>query len=308
MRILITGGAGFQGSHLVERCLNAGHQVTILNTYSEEAIRNTGQRDKDVSVVWGSITDSEIVEKTVRGQELVVHMAARINVDESIEAPGTFLAANVMGTYNVLEAVRRQECRLVYSSTCEVYGAHHGAVTETSDLRPNSPYAASKAAADRLCFAYNQTYGVDVVIVRPSNVYGVRQKSGKGGAVIPIFVEKALGHIPLTVFGTGEQRRQYIHVEDLVRGYELVIGRTDLQGEVINFGTADTPSIKEIAEFISQQLDTSVEYVPARLGEVPGFKLDSSKAAQMGFSPNVSFWDGLGSYIEWRKSTQRSGI
>ena len=179
MRILITGGAGFQGSHLAERCLNAGHQVAILNTFSEEAVGNISQLDKEVTVVWGSITDSEIVEKTVRGQELVVHMAARINVDESIEAPATFLAANVMGTYNVLEAVRRQECRLVYSSTCEVYGAHDGAVTETSDLRPNSPYAASKAAADRLCFAYAQTYGVDVVILRPCNVYGARQKGGK---------------------------------------------------------------------------------------------------------------------------------
>ena len=235
-------------------------------------------------------------------------MAARINVDESIEAPASFLAANVMGTYNVLEAVRRQECRLVYSSTCEVYGAHNGAVTETSDLRPHSPYAASKAAADRLCFAYYQTYGVDVVIIRPSNVYGPRQKRGKGGAVIPIFVERGLENRPLTVFGTGEQRREYLHVEDLVRGYKLVIGRTDLAGEVVILGTADAPSIKEIAEFISRQFDTPLEYVPARLGEVPGFRLDSSRAFQMGFSPQVSFWDGLGSYIEWRMSEQEVAI
>ncbi len=304
MRILITGGAGFQGSHLTGLCLNEGHRVTILNTFSENAAHNIDHLAKEIAIVWGSVTDPEIVEKTVRDQDLVVHMAARINVDESIEAPASFLAANVMGTYNVLEAVRQQECRLVYSSTCEVYGAHHGAITETSDLRPHSPYAASKAAADRLCFAYCQTYGVDAVIVRPSNVYGPRQKRGKGGAVIPIFVERALEHRPLTVFGTGEQRREYLHIEDLVRGYKLVIGRTDLAGEVVNFGTADAPAIKEIAEFISQQLDTSVEFLPARLGEVQEFNLDSSKATQLGFVPQVPFWEGLDSYIRWRKSDQ----
>ena len=308
MRILITGGAGFQGSHLTERCLSTGHQVTILNTFSDYAVHSIGHLAKDVSIVWGSITDPEIVEKTVRGQELVVHMAARINVDESIEAPSSFLAANIMGTYNVLEAVRKYSCRLVYASSCEVYGTHQRVVSENSELRPHSPYAASKAAADRLCFAYCQTYGVDVVIVRPSNVYGPRQKGGKGGAVIPIFVQRALEHRPLTVFGTGEQRREYIHVEDIVRGYELVIGRTDLQGEVVNFGTADTPSIKEIAEFISQQFDTSVEFLPARLGEVQGFNLDSSKATQLGFVPQVPFWDGLDSYIRWRKSEQDFAI
>ncbi len=117
MRILITGGAGFQGSHLTGLCLNEGHRVTILNTFSENAAHNINYLAKDISVVWGSVTDPEIVEKTVRDQDLVVHMAARINVDESIEAPASFLAANVIGTYIVLEAVRQQECRLVYSST-----------------------------------------------------------------------------------------------------------------------------------------------------------------------------------------------
>ncbi len=288
-------------SRAAKNQLRLSDTTTILNTYSQNSAHNINSLARDISVVWGSVTDPEIVEKTVRDQDLVVHMAARINVDESIEAPASFLAANVMGTYNVLEAVRQQECRLVYSSTCEVYGAHQGAVAETSDLRPHSPYAASKAAADRLCFAYCQTYGVEAVIVRPSNVYGPRQKRGKGGAVIPIFVERALEHRPLTVFGTGEQRREYLHIEDLVRGYKLVIGRTDLAGEVVNFGTADTPSIKELAEFISVQLDTPVEYLPARLGEVPGFRLDSSKAADLGFAPHVPFWEGLNQYIQWRK-------
>ena len=124
MRILITGGAGFQGSHLAEFWLNAGHSVTILNTYSEEALRNIEAMAGGVRVVWGSVTDTEIVEKTLRDQDVVVHLAARISVDESISTPRSFLQVNVEGTYNVLQSVRESGARLIYGSSCEVYGSH----------------------------------------------------------------------------------------------------------------------------------------------------------------------------------------
>lgn len=305
MRILITGGAGFQGSHLAEGCLRQGHEVSILNTFSQRSLDNVSKLLKDANIVWGSITDPEIVEKTVRQQDVVIHMAARINVDESIQNPLSFLAANVTGTCNMLEAVRKFGSRMIHASSTEVYGsAGGGAIKETSEMRPYSPYAASKSAADRFCFSYVKTYDIDVTIVRPCNLFGPRQKSGAGGAVIPIFVDRASSGQPLTVFGSGEQRREYMHVDDLVDAYLFVLGRDDLKGEALNFGTGETPSIKEIAHFVAGKFDSKVEHGPGRLGEIDVMKLDSSKAKGLGFMPKVHFWDGLDRYIQWRQNTE----
>lgn len=299
MRIMITGGAGFQGSHLAEYWLQAGHDVTLLNTYSREAEQNSATVAKQSSVVWGSVTDREIVEKTARGHDVLVHLAARINVDESIDDPMIFLTVNVLGTMNVLEAARKFGTRVIYASSCEVYGFAEGAgVTEQAELRPHSPYAASKAGADRLCFAYHKTYGLDVTILRACNIYGERQKSGRGGAVIPIFASQALAGKPLTVFGAGRQRREYMHVSDLVAAYDLVFRRSDLAGVALNVGTAERPSIKQIAEFISAKTNVPIEYGPPRSGDVLGFMLDSSRARKLGFDPQVKFWDGLSRYLE----------
>lgn len=303
MRILITGGAGFQGSYLAERWLSDGHDITILNTYSEEARENISSFAGDVSLVWGSITDREVVEKTVRGHEVVVHLAALINVDDSISSPRHFLDVNAGGTLNVLEAVRQNQSRMIHASTCEVYGyAEETPVTEHTELKPHSPYAASKAAADRMCFAYHKSYRLDVTIVRPSNVYGERQKSGRGGAVIPIFASLAAEGKPLTVFGDGTQTREYINVEDLASAYSLILKRNDLSGATLNVGTGETPSVKEIATFISERAGVPIKNGPARAGEVAGFALDSSAIRAMGFAPQIKFWDGLTRYLDAAKT------
>ena len=184
MKILITGGSGFQGSHLVESLLNNGHEISVLNTYSETAVSHLPKPVLNrINLVWGSVTDKELVDKTVRGHEAVFHLAARINVDESLKDPLAFVNVNVLGTFNVLEAVRANGARLILVSSCEVYGDGHNLkegqmLNERSELMPNSPYAASKAAADRLAYAYFKSFGVDVAIVRPFNIYGERQKSG----------------------------------------------------------------------------------------------------------------------------------
>jgi dTDP-glucose 4,6-dehydratase len=303
MRILVTGGAGFQGSHLVEACLSAGHQITVLNTFSPRALKNIEAFVDRTAVVWGSVTDPEIVEKTVRGHEVVFHLAGRIHVDESIDTPVSYLNTNVLGTYNILQAIRKEKARLIFSSSVEVYGASDGEVlTETSPLRPHSPYAASKAAADRLCHAYWTTYGLDVCIVRPCNIYGPRQKAGKGGAVIPIFVEQALAGKPLLVYGTGQQRREYMHVSDLVKAYLLLLERDDVKGETINVGSGERIAIGAIADFIADKLRTSVEHGPARAGEVSEFSLDSSKIKALGFKHEMPFWRGLEAYVKCQSS------
>lgn len=303
MRILVTGGGGFQGSHLVQRWIDAGHDVTVLNTRSEMSIANLSVITGAVAKVWGSVTDKKAVDGAARDQDVVVHLAARINVDESNENPGTVLEVNVMGTYNVLEAVREGGQRLVYSSSCEVYGGDHEMpIRETAVLRPHSVYAASKTAADRLCHAYWKSYDVDVCILRPSNVYGQRQKGGSGGAVIPRFVDRASRGQPLRVFGSGKQRREFMHIDDLVSAYDLVLKTDGLAGEVINIGSGETRSIRDVARRIGDHFSVPVEYGAGRPGEIDRFELDSSKAARLGFSPQVSFEEGLGRYLEWRTS------
>ena len=306
MRLLVTGGAGFQGRQLVAHWLQAGHEVTVLNTYSEAAERAAADLARDARLVWGSVTDKEIVHKTARGQDVVVHLAARISVDESIADPAAILSVNVMGTFNVLEAVRGEGARMIYASSCEAYGYAKPPVTEQSELRPHSPYAASKAAADRLCYAYYKTYGVDVTILRPCNIYGEGQKADRGGAVIPTMVGRGLAGQPIMLAGDGSQRREYMHVSDLVAAYDLFLNATGHGGEIFNVGTGETISIKDIADVVSAKLGVPVEHHEARPGEVLGFGLESSKARALGFSPQVGFEDGLSRYIEWRRDQQGS--
>lgn len=304
MKILITGGAGFQGSHLTESLLKKGHNITILNTPSEQALLNIKAVKDKVKLVWGSITDPEIVNKTVREQNVVFHLAAYINVDESRQNPERTIQTNVMGTVNILNAVRANENRLIYYSSCEVYGDGHpndGRLSETAELRPNSPYAASKAAADRICYSYFKTFGTDVTIMRPFNIFGERQKAGQFGALIPILVAKAMKVEDLTVFGTGKQFRDYMHVDDAVSACNLVLNKKNLKGRVINFGSGKSTRIVDIANYIAKKFRVKVAHGPARPGEVTKFGADTTFARSLGWKPKVDFWKGLDRYIYWVK-------
>ena len=304
MKILITGGAGFQGSHLAEFLLKIGHKISILNTYSERAIFNILAIRNRINLIWGSVTDKELVEKTVRGHETVIHMAARINVDESLKYPETVILNNVSGGVNVLEAVRKYNSRLIYSSSCEVYGDGHDLkeeelLDEFSELKPNSPYAASKAAVDRICYAYFRSFNLDVTIVRPFNIYGERQKSGRFGALIPILTAKALKGENLTVFGDGSATRDYTYVSDIVRAYNLVLENSFLKGKAINFASGQNIRVKDIAEFIAKKSGVEVIYGQSRPGEVMRFPADISFARSLGYSPQINIWEGINKYLEW---------
>ncbi len=313
MKVLITGGAGFQGSHLAESLLEQGHTVTILNTYSDSSKKNLENILSSVPVIWGSITDKETVEKSVRGNDVVFHLAAHINVDESLSNPGVFLDANVLGTFNILESVRRNGARLIFASTCEVYGDGHDIkdderVSESHEMRPNSPYAASKAAADRIIYSYFKSFDTDVTIVRPFNVYGERQKSGLYGALIPILVKRALEGKDLTVFGTGEATRDFSHIDDIVRGYTLVLNNNNLKGKAVNIASGIDTSVKDIAHFISERMGVGITNGPARPGEVMRFPADISFAKSIGYNPTISIWEGIERYIDWAKAQHQETI
>ena len=307
MKILITGGAGFQGSHLAEALLKQGHSVTIINTFKEEKLKNIESFKDKVNVVFGSITDPVLVEKTVSGHDVVFHLAANINVDQSLKDPKSFVDVNVVGTFNILEAVRANGIRMIHASTCEVYGDGHDLkanelLDETAEMKPNSPYAATKAGADRLCYSYYKSFGVPVTIVRPFNIFGERQKSGTFGALIPILVRKAMTGDTLTVFGDGLATRDYLHVSDLVRAYELVLETIGLEGKSINFGSGVNTSVNDIATYIAKKFNAEIKHGPARPGEVQRFPADISYAKSLGFSPKISIYEGIDRYIDWVKT------
>lgn len=308
MNILITGGGGFQGSHLAEALLTDGHAVSILNTCSVRAEQNLSSVQGRVRVIWGSVTDKETVEKSVRGHDVVFHLAAHINVDESLKDPLVFFYANILGTCHVLEAVKAHGARLVLTSTCEVYGDGHqlaagAGLTESAEMRPNSPYAASKAGADRMAYAYYRSYGLDVRIIRPFNIFGERQKSGSFGALIPIVTAKALRGEPLTIFGDGSATRDYSHVSDIIGAYRLALHRPELKGKAMNVASGKNTSVKDIVEYIGKALGVPVVYGPARPGEVSRFPADISLAKSLGYAPKIDIWEGIDRYLAWAKAT-----
>lgn len=303
-KLLITGGAGFQGRALVKHFLGEGHKITVLNTLSDRAIKNLKEFGDKITIVWGSVTDKELVYKTVRDHNCVFHLAARIHVDESIKSPLNTLEVNTFGTYNILESVTHFKSRLIYASSCEVYGAplNKLSIREEAELRPHSPYAASKASADRLCFSYYKTYDTDVVIVRPFNIYGPFQKKGDGGALIPIFVDLAMNGKPLTIYGTGNQKRDYMYIDDLVKAYDLIYKHKELRGHVINFGTGNETKILDIAKYIANKFHVQIINKEARPGEVSNFKANIKKARKLGFKPSIDVWSGIDKYIAWYKN------
>ncbi|NTW21970.1 NAD-dependent epimerase/dehydratase family protein [Candidatus Falkowbacteria bacterium] len=303
MKILITGGLGFQGSHLTKHFLDKGHDVTVLNTYSEHSENHLDALAAKPRVVWGSVTDKELVRKTVRDHDVIFHLAANINVDESIKLPYSFVDVNVYGTMNVLEAVREFGGRLIYASTCEVYGVNPGMdlLNEDAPLKPHSPYAATKAAADRLCYAYFKTYNLDVAVVRPFNIFGEGQKDGQFGALIPIMVRRALHGENLQVFGSGSQTRDYMYIQDLISAYDMVMETQNSAGQVYNFGTGVETSVRDIAEYIAKKMGVTVEYTNSRPGEVSRFCADLTKAKGLGFTAKFTIWEGIDNYIAWKK-------
>lgn len=303
MKLLITGGLGFQGSHLAEHFLKKGHQVTVLNTLSQRAARILHSMAQKPVVVWGSVTDYEVVRKAVREHDTVFHLAAYVNVDESLINPRSCFEVNVLGTVNVLEAARECRVRVIYASTCEVYGASFGEIliTEETELKPHSPYASSKAAADRICFSYFKSYGLDVAIVRPFNVFGPRQKEEGFGALIPVFVRRALNKENLAVFGSGEQTRDYMYITDLVSAYDLILRTKKTAGRAYNFATGIQTSVRDIAQYIAGKCGVAVEYQKPRSGEVMAFLADTAHSKKLGFAPRVALRDGINRYIAWRK-------
>src|ERR671934_1830355 len=305
MRVLVTGGAGFIGSHFVKRVVDAGDEAVVLDklTYSGNRANLDGC---DCEFVEGDICDAETVTAAGAGCDAVVNFAAETHVDRSILGAAEFIETDVLGTYVLLDFVRANGIRLVQVSTDEVYGdVPPGESSREADtLRPSSPYSASKAGGDLQVLAAVRTYGVDACITRRSNTYGPRQYPEK---LIPLFVTNALDGDPLPLYGDGRQTRDWLHVEDHCAAVELVL-RDGSGGEVYNVGAGEELENRDLTRMILELtgVDQSlVRHVEDRLGHDRRYSLDSSKLRALGGRPRRTLADGLPATVAWYRENRR---
>jgi dTDP-glucose 4,6-dehydratase len=304
--VLVTGGAGFIGSNFVHFLLEKYPEIRVVNldklTYAGN-VDNLADISCDIrhQFIHGDIRDRELVGPIFERVQGVFHFAAETHVDRSIVDAGEFVLTDVFGTYALLEALRRSPNVgfFVHVSTDEVYGSREkGHFKETDALAPSSPYAASKAGADRMAHAYRVTYGLPVMIVRPSNNYGPFQFPEK---FIPLFVTNALEGSSLPLYGKGQNVRDWLHVEDNCRAIDLVARRGAL-GETYNIGANDERRNIDVARRIVKLLDRPrdlIKSVPDRLGHDRRYAVDTRKLRGLGWAPQVVFEEGLARTVRW---------
>ncbi|WP_255198818.1 NAD-dependent epimerase/dehydratase family protein [Halorarius litoreus] len=290
--VLVTGGAGFVGSHLVD-ALAEDNNVRILDDLSTG---RRGQVPSGVRFREADILDTAALDAAMDGVDVVFHLAAAVSVAESIAMPDRYHAVNATGTLAVLEAARRQDARVVVASSAAVYGAPETVpVTEAEPTTPSSPYGVSKLAADHYARVYADTYGLETVTLRYFNIYGPRQRAGADGGVVATFADRARHGKPLVIEGDGEQTRDFVHVSDVVQA-NLLAATTDATGRAYNIGTGETTTVGELAALISDYADRRVEitYTDPRPGDIRHSSADISLARDvLGYEPTVALDEGL---------------
>ena len=316
MRLLVTGGAGFIGSHYVRSVLRGAWQrtepdsVLVLDklTYAGNLANLAAVADDPrLRFREGDILDHALVDGLMAEVDAVVHFAAESHVDRSILGAADFVMTNVVGTQTLLDAaLRHQVQRFVHVSTDEVYGTiESGSWTEEEPLQPNSPYAASKASSDLMARAYHRTHGLPVCVTRCSNNYGPFQFPEK---VVPLFVTNLMDGADVPLYGAGENVRDWLHVDDHCRGIHLVL-ESGRPGEVYNIGGGTELTNKELTARLLEATGTGwdrVRQVEDRLGHDQRYSVDIAKISrELGYRPNVAFEDGLADTVDWYR-THRS--
>lgn len=309
-RLLVTGGAGFIGSNFVRRMLanEEIERVIVLDklTYAGNLANLTDvEDDPRYRFIQADINDAATVDQLVSEVDGIVNFAAESHVDRSIHAPDAFVTTDVHGVFTLLEAARRHSIkRFVQVSTDEVYGdVAEGASRETDALRPRSPYAATKAAADLLALAYHATYELPVTVTRGSNTYGPRQYPEK---LIPLFVTNAIDGEPLPLYGDGEQVRDWLHVDDHCEAISLALRRGSA-GEVYNIGGGASMTNLDLTRWLLTLLErpsSLILHVTDRPGHDRRYSLDWSKLAGLGWKPQVSLEDGVAGTVAWYQRHQ----
>lgn len=306
LKILITGGAGFVGSHLVDHFLKGGYETVVFDNFYSGKIENIRQHmnNKSFHLIKGDVRSLKDVEKAVKSVDVVCHLAAIVNIPLSIENPLLTEDVNVKGTLNLLEAcVKHNVRRFVYVSTCAVYGeARYLPIDEEHPTNPLSPYGASKLAAEHYCNVFNRIYGLQTVCLRFFNVYGSRQPSGPYGGVITTFLESLKKGEPLVIYGDGNQTRDFLYVADAAKACMLALHRKNCSGKMFNIGTGTRASINELAQILIKLMDipkAKVIHADERKGDIRESYADISRAKkELGFEWDYSISEGLKKMVE----------
>ncbi len=306
MRLLVTGGMGFIGSNFVRYMLESHKDVEVINldalSYGSNPANLADLKDDPrYRFVHGDICDKDLVQRLVRDADVIVNFAAETHVDRSISNPEAFIRSNTLGTFTLLEAARIADVSFVQISTDEVYGTAPSGVSfsEESTLKPSSPYSASKAAADMFVLAYHRTYGLRATITRCTNNFGPYQFPEK---LIPKTIIRALKDLPIPVYGSGKQVRDWIYVLDHCEAIDLVIHKGK-PGEIYNISSGNEIEVLRVVELILQLLNkprSLIMHVEDRPGEDLRYSLDSSKIREeLGWRPKHSFEEALAETVRW---------
>ena len=309
-RVLVTGGAGFIGSHVVDRLLSDGYDVTVLDDLSSGSLGNIARHkgEKAFRLVKGDIRDAKLVREVLKGVDAVFHEAAFVSVTLSVKDPVVANDVNVAGTLNVLKAsVDLGVKRFVFASSAAVYG-ETSTPLKSEDMAsvPLSPYGVSKLAAESYVRSFYRTYGLETVSLRYFNVYGPRQSFDLDcayGGVISIFLNRILRGMSPVVYGDGEQTRDFVYVRDIVEANVLALNSKKAAGEAINVGSGTRVSVNRVAEVLKSLLNkTSVKniYADPRIGDVlHGYAAIAKAGEILGYRHTVSFEEGLRELVEW---------
>lgn len=311
MKTLVTGGAGFIGRWLVKQLLEDGHQVWVLDDLSNGSEKNLQEflaEPNFMSFVQGDIKNTQLLADLFQeGFEICYHLGASINVQDSIDDPKTTFDNDTIGTFNVLEECRRHNVKLVFMSTCMVYdrAVNPQGIRETDLVKPASPYAGAKIAAENMVLSYYHAYRLPTVVVRPFNTYGPLQKTGGEGGVVSIFIHKKLSGDNLNIYGDGTQTRDLLYVEDCAKFVSMAGYSDRVNGEIVNAGLGRDISINDLAKLIVGD-DTRIKHVEHihPQSEIQKLLCNYEKAKELlGWEPQVSLEEGLRRTEEWIAST-----
>ncbi len=309
-RYLVTGGSGFIGSNIVHALVAAGHEVVVVDDLSTGDRRNLRGVEDRVDLRIGSVLDRDLLADAAAGCRFVLHQAAQVSVPASLTDPEANHAVNTTGTLRVFEAARAAGAeRVVYAASCAVYGNPDTLpASETGDIAPESPYAVSKYLGELYGQVWTMTMGLPVVCLRYFNVFGPRQSPAGGyAAVIPMFITRMLEGREITIYGDGEQTRDFVFVGDVVRANLLACTAPAAPGHAINVGGGQRITINELTRLLVQLTGTACEprHGPARAGEVRHSLADTARARELlGFTTETSTRDGLAETVDWYKNLE----
>ncbi len=304
---LVTGGAGFIGSHLVEALVSLGARVRVLDDFSSGRKENLASVESLVEIIVGDVRDLCTCLKAVEGIEVILHQAALASVPRSVSEPLLAHEINLTGTLNLLQAAALKKVKsFVFASSSAVYGENPVLPKkEGQEGKPLSPYAAQKLASEKYLQVFSELYGFNAVSLRYFNVFGPRQNpASQYAAVIPVFITRMLNGLPPVIYGDGTQTRDFIYVQEVVRANLIASGFESFRGEVFNIGASVPVSINELVEIINSLLGLSIKavYTDPRPGDIKESFADISQAEKLlGFRPELDFKSGLKLTLEWYK-------